>query len=254
MNDTEKVLIKMLKENTGTHFLDSGNVYGWNWQRNQVRQFKKEPSAKLGVDAYARNGEEHVYLNPTISVFHFLSEAVEYSSKIDREFQFFARRPEFKDEGWFAIAKAFAEYYAEKNGIEKYAISTFNSYNGEDYLSQVIQGVTIGHESGIVLLQIHGGCDVRGGYTKPHAFRYSNDWAVSLCDNARATIFCENNHVWDCDGGYDTPSMYNGADKPLKDYPSHVLVEGEQPVIGKLCGRDGEAFCPICASKLQAGR
>lgn len=255
MNDTQRVLIKMLKENTGTHFLDSGGSYGRNWQRNQARQFKKEPTATLGVDAWAKDGEEHVYLSPTISVFHFLSEAVEYSPKIDKQFQAFARRAEYKDEGWLAIAEAFAEHYAEQNGIGLRFLnrSTFNSYNSEDYLSQVIQGVMIGEENGIVLLQIHGGCDVRGGYTKPRAFRYSSEWFPSIFDNARASIFCENNHVWNCDGGYDTPSMNNGADKSLKDFPSHVLADGEQPIIGKLCGRDGEAFCPICASKLQAG-
>jgi hypothetical protein len=256
MTDTQKVIAKMLRENTGSHFLDSGGAYGRNWQRNQARLFKKESEATLNIMAYKREGRESVELGITLSVFHFLSDALEYSSKLDKQFQTFARREEFKDDGWLAIAEAWAQQYAdshkEKNG-ETLSVRTFNSYNGEDYLSQVIQGVTIGEYEGIVLLQIHGGCDVRGGYTKPRVFRFNDEWDVRLYDNARGSIFCPNGHGWDIEPGYSQGFDSNPA---LDSYPVHVLSKEETPVIGKLCARqdDSDAFCPLCAGKLQAGR
>ena len=258
MNDTEKVLIKMLKENTGAQFMDSGGAYGRNWQRNASRKFSKEPVAALNISAWkGKDGEERVDLDVSLSVFHFLSDALEYSPKIDKQFQAFARRPENKEEGWLAIAEAFAQQYADReretNPSKDFPVSTFNSYNGEDYVSQVIQGVTIGGYEGIVLLQIHGGCDVRGGYTKPRVFRFNHDWEVTLMDNARASIYCENNHLWNIEPGY---SQGANDEAKLDSFPVHVLADGEQPVVGKLCARhdDSEAFCPICASKLAASR
>lgn len=247
MNDTQKVLIKMLKENTGAHFLDSGGAYGRNWERNQARKFNKEPQAKLDVCAnIGKDGTEYMELSPVLSVYHFLSEALEYSPKVDKQFQAFARQAKFNDTGWFEIAEEFAEAHKSEYGH----VTTWNSYNGEDYLSQVIQCVIMGEDSGIVLLQIHGGCDVRGGYTKPRAFRWSTEWSPCLFDNARASIFCENRHGWSIEPGY---SQGFADESNLNSYSSHVLADGEQPVTGKLCGRDGEAFCPICASKLSAG-
>jgi hypothetical protein len=257
MTDTERILIKMLKENTGSHFLDSGGTYGRNWQRNQARLFKKEPEATLNITAWkGKEGKpDGIALGITLSVFHFLSEALEYSPKIDKQFQAYARREEFKDEGWLAIAESFAQYYAttQETGKTRPPVHTFNSYNGEDYLSQVIQGVIIGEYEGIVLLQIHGGCDVRGGYTKPRVFRFNDDWDVTLADNARGSIYCDGKHGWSIEPGYSQ----GWNDEPALDsFPVQVLGKEEKPVIGKLCARedDSEAFCPICSAKLHASR
>ena len=38
--DIKKTIYKMLTENTGTHFLDSGGGNGRNWQRNQIKTIK----------------------------------------------------------------------------------------------------------------------------------------------------------------------------------------------------------------------
>ena len=252
MNDTERILIKMLKENTGTHFLDSGSAYGRNWQRNQTRRFRQEPEATLGICTYKnKDGKEHVELGVTLSVFRFLADALEYSTKLDKEFQAFSKRAEFSDESYLAIMEAFAEQYSKAH--DNTPTRTFNSYNGEDYLSQVIQGVSVGEYEGFVILQIHGGCDVRGGYTRPRVFRFNYDWEVSLSDNARGSIYCENKHGWTIEPGYS--QSWN--DEPeLNSFPVHVMENGEKPVIGKLCAKhdDSEAFCPICSSKLSAGR
>jgi hypothetical protein len=56
-------------------------------------------------------------------------------------------------------------------------VHTFNTYNGESELSQILQGSWIeldGYQ--YVLLQIHGGCDARGGYTNAKLFKTGEDW------------------------------------------------------------------------------
>ncbi len=49
----EELITAMLKENTGSHFLDSGGAYGRNWQRNQKVDF--EENQPVTVDT-AYNG------------------------------------------------------------------------------------------------------------------------------------------------------------------------------------------------------
>jgi hypothetical protein len=67
---TEKIIYKMLTENTGEHFLDSGGAYGRHWQRNQkksLNDFRKEKYISYDSDGYA-----------TKSLFHHLIESIDY--------------------------------------------------------------------------------------------------------------------------------------------------------------------------------
>lgn len=71
---------------------------------------------------------------------------------------------------------------------------TVNTYNGEDLLSQTLQwtGFSLPQDGDdYILLQIHGGADVRGGYTRPRVFRVGID-EHSILDNARGSIYCSN--------------------------------------------------------------
>jgi hypothetical protein len=74
----------------------------------------------------------------------------------------------------------------EDEGLETYNVSTkgdvTNTYNYESSIDQVLQFIMFpwsgdagrfgGNHTGIpyIILQIHGGADVRGGYTAPHIF------------------------------------------------------------------------------------
>jgi len=148
--DTETVLQSILTENTGRSLLDSGDHYGRHWEENQGRDFESEDPVKVNFSARTQSAV------PSINVYHYLKRHLEYAPEVDSDFQ------EFLETG----------LYTEGDPM------TFNSYNGECALSQTIQGVLYhtsdrygydGSES-IVLLQVHGGCDVRGGYTRPRAF------------------------------------------------------------------------------------
>jgi hypothetical protein len=75
--------------------------------------------------------------------------------------------------------------YGEGNPI------TVNTYNGENLVDQVLQYVLFTNNfGGYIALQIHGGADVRGGYTKPRIFEFGHMGEYDILDNARASIYC----------------------------------------------------------------
>jgi len=245
------LIAKMLRENTGSHFLDSGSAYGRNHERNQSRKFEAEPQAtadfKYGVEV-------------TVNLYHWLADRVVLAANLDRQFRRFCNR--HKDESYFALVPMWLKHLGDQ-GMEITGIYgegepvTVNTYNGEDLLSQTIQYTyfTLDHTS-YVLLQVHGGCDVRGGYTMPRVFECSE----SIFDNARATIYCTGDRdecgaYWDTD---DTCHWYRegacglGADTQLEAYERTEQDKGEVWEAGKLhVQSDRSALCPCCGSPLK---
>ena len=76
---TADKLSEMLQENTGRHFLDSGDHYGRNWERNQCIDFESQPEGN--VEFWNRKGKLDII--PTLSVFHFLKDRLEYNPELD---------------------------------------------------------------------------------------------------------------------------------------------------------------------------
>jgi len=162
MRKTKEVVAEMMKENTGRHMLDSGGAYGRNWEKNQDKNFEDEPVFNLDV----WNDSVEV----TYNLYHFLTSFVEYSPEWQERFEEWMQSNDRERTPYMADMEEFAESLG-------YEAHTVNSYNGQTILSQVIQ-YTVIYETGadwvwdyeVVLLQVHGGCDVRGGYTAPKAF------------------------------------------------------------------------------------
>jgi len=181
----ERAIHEMLIENTGVHILDSGGVYGRHWERNrEIEDFRKTPEAYATV---WKDGDIVIY----ISIFHFLTRTLDIdktSIKLNRSLERFANREENKRLSWLGVMEEFAVRLKEC-GWKAYG--PWNSYNWDNYLSQVIQGITLysPKEEPYVILQIHNGCDVRGGYTKPRIFKIADesfycaqDEVVAYCD------------------------------------------------------------------------
>jgi hypothetical protein len=104
-----------------------------------------------------------------VSVFHYLSE-LELDHLCDK---FNELNTDCKDwDGDFAwgVSQKGADFL-ELIGME--IKHEFNTYNGDCDLSQVLQGAWLEDAEGdtYLLLQIHGGCDVRGGYTDAKLFK-----------------------------------------------------------------------------------
>ena len=161
-----EVIASMLKENTGKHMLDSGFENGRMWQRNQNVEFENTPRVEIewtdGKFDYA-----------TVSAYHYLSEVLEFDwlTEIINE--------EIVEQNYHWVqdvdldASIRYEEHGEVNYIDVEEESEpFNSYNYENNLSQVILWKEFEcNGDKYCLLQIHGGADVRGGYTDVKCFK-----------------------------------------------------------------------------------
>lgn len=164
---TERKVFEMLTENTGSHLLDSGGAYGRHWERNQgktIEDFEREPEERIELDF------KYKYIYRTVSVYHFLKDLE--LCDICEEFN---RINEAAD-NWDADADVYGvsseawEYLTELNEVE--VERSWNTYNGDCDLTQTLQGATLEiNGEGYFLIQVHGGCDVRGGYTTARLFR-----------------------------------------------------------------------------------
>jgi len=169
----------MLIENTGKHMGDSGSAYGRHWQRNQsktIEDFFNEPEQKITYDSRYKGFER------IVSVFHYLSELD--IDEICEKFNDINRDADNWEGDFYGVSKEAQEYLVSLYYEYDYEIdsnpygkdsSTFNTYNIDCDLSQTLQGswITINEEM-YLMLQIHGGCDVRGGYTNARLFKIDN--------------------------------------------------------------------------------
>ena len=169
---TKEIIFGMLTENTGAHFLDSGGAYGRAWERNQgktMADFEAEPEQQF---TYNKRGN---YLERRVSVFHYLSQL-----QTDWICDYFNEMP---CGDWDADGEVYGVSQFQWDWLnlkcEVKVDRTFNTYNGDSDLSQILQGswLTINDEQ-YLLLQVHGGCDARGGYTNAKLFQCQEEWMI----------------------------------------------------------------------------
>jgi hypothetical protein len=186
-NNTEEVIYGMLTENTGTHFLDSGGSNGRMWQRNAMKtleDFKNEP------EAWFDGGE---YPDVSKSAFWHLVNNLEHDAGLTAAYHAFAEA--YPDESWLEIN----ELWLNKLGVPEeggdfYSESrwSFNTYNFPDnwLVNQTLQGSFFGMGGNeYLILQVHGGADVRGGYTKPQVFSMKYEGKEGFIFNAESAYF-----------------------------------------------------------------
>jgi len=171
----EQTIAAMLTENTGKHMLDSGGAYGRNWQRNagaSLDDWRARPSATLEIYMREYNGKLTADLSPCIDVFHLLTGGALELDEFCREFN---KLPVDDWKGDFYGVSMLGSEWLEGRGFIAHGES-FNTYNWASSHSQVMQGQELARESewgqeNYILLQIHGGADVRGGYTDAKLFK-----------------------------------------------------------------------------------
>jgi hypothetical protein len=164
-DETERTIAEMLWENTGCHPLDSG-FFGRHWEKNrQIRDFKDTPIVIVDED-YA-----------LVNIWHYLCTFLErddVSKELEKRFYKFAERPENRDKPWIDLMIEFAKRL-RREGFRY--VCADNSANWEHRLSQDIQFVLLENddEEKYIILQIHNGADIRGGYTKPRFFKLNEE-------------------------------------------------------------------------------
>ena len=194
--DLERRLHAAFTENTGAHFLDSGGAYGQHWERNAgrtVQDMIDAPRATL-------DGTYGV----TLDAFHYLREWCELADDHPAAAALDRIADENPKESWYDIAGMLDDWAEEQGG---YVTDGWNTYNYDNLLSQTLRGscLTIPPDPRVILVvQVHGGCDVRGGYTRPYVFtigEHDMEYAEGcfLAGTTDADVYCRHD---DCDWGY----------------------------------------------------
>ncbi len=257
---TEQKIIEQLTANTGTHFLDSGGAYGRNWEKNQLRDFNAEKATTLKFEIWNDKWEMDI----THNVFHFLRECLEYDEAMDNAFVAFSNLPKNADCSWPQVVENWKE---KVNDDDAYYNWGENTYNRECLLSQVLQYDLFEIKGTCyIALQVHGGCDVRAGYTRPYIYQYNPEDSYPAIDYShRATITCnyspdprqtkisgveinELPHTWD----FESACYYQiEGSSEFKDL-EHTEKESEKGK-GKLyIDENGNGYCPHCGEILEA--
>lgn len=201
--DAEEVIRAQLTENTGRHLLDSGGAYGRHWEENRETPPWEQPRWDL-TGGY-----------PVENVYDRLSEHADRNrAAVALEVALYAYdRAGRSGDAWLRVAQEFAGAdcaptapdlrrwvesagYADGDDAEEYhrlvydhlpdvftgEAFTVNTYNGEfATASQVLQVVAFGGPyAEYAAVQVHGGADVRGGYTAPRVYHLPYDGAASL--------------------------------------------------------------------------
>jgi len=254
MSDTKQIIFSMLTENTGTHMLDSGGDNGRHWQRNQ--DLTVETLDKAEAATFDSFELKYGRISVTANLYHFLADRLTFDEEKTADLEAFGKSEDHANEPWLASMEAWLDARRDA-GIEITGLYgegepiTVNTYNHENHLSQTIQFIywTENHEA-FVALQIHGGADVRGGYTAPKVFA-AEDQILFFADAHVACDKCDAH--WQTD---DTVHWYRdgacgvGAGTQLEDYVAHVLDgENEDADTDGLLVFDperGEVRCPCC--------
>jgi hypothetical protein len=218
-NTTAEVLAAMFTENTGTHLLDSGGAYGRHWERNQ---------GKTVDDFLAHPGQTIDEWGVTLDAFFWLYNRLEFDPVMDAAFNAFLDQDD--EMGYLEAMEEFPKTLGGEN------VYTVNTYNGDSALSQTLQW-TQWELNGqtYYALQVHGGCDVRGGYTRPRVFT-GDDYG--LHDFERYSLTC-----WECEFSVE---YWAGS---VEDGNIENKIPNDQP---PAYGRDWQPSdgCPCCRKPL----
>lgn len=278
---TRRTLAKMLTENTGIALMDSGGVSGRAWQRNQGADFENSSAStlKFATQSYrpecSVGDEDFAELEVSLdtaehSIYHWLADKLNYDYHMQGMFTRFVRNHCTSYSSDFEDLANFIKHLKKSDDLRQEVDSeqelTENTYNGEDMVSQVFQYTQFLYRDTLyIALMIHGGADVRGGYTSPKFFQAAGDPWYPLAGVGDGTIVCSGreadsepilpgldvpasesvNHYWDTeDGGYSFTSSYNGCD--TGDFTTLTNATNADLKIDE----EGNGYCPLCGGLL----
>jgi hypothetical protein len=162
LTKTQKMIFLQLSENTGAHFLDSGGIYGRNYDKyKDVPDFNQD----IIVDEYGCYIPIQTYMNAHLTR---TKEAEVLEKKIiSRLKKMGVEYPVLCYSNGEEIAEILKDYFGvEDNNYVGRVDSWTNTYNYDNDLTQVLQYVLFEYSGDYyIIVETHNGCDVRGGYS-----------------------------------------------------------------------------------------
>lgn len=240
MTNIENLVAAMLTENTGTHMLDSGGASGRAWQRNQgqtVESLRAQPSATAEIYVSEFQGETTVQILPTVNVFHLLTSGALELNKLCNQFN--AMPVDDWDSDIYGVS-ASGQEWLDRQGFTAIG-DGFNTYNWSSNHSQVLAGQELELDGdNYMLIQIHGGADVRGGYTDAKLFKLDDhtEFYNVLTEDCLFAVELK-------DKDSQTPDMFTG-----QTHDNHIYLDwrGEWINYDGSCATDDDllAFATAC--------
>ena len=156
---------ELARVNTGRHMLDSGGATGRHWQQPAIADDTPLKTASIW------DGElDYISVNTAIH----LDDSLTINQQETKRFHDWASTVDpDNNKSWPELLDEYTKEVRFGNLLEDtdYVINGDNTYNSETSFNQVFQWWTIGNEYGddieLVIIQMHNGADVRGGYTAP---------------------------------------------------------------------------------------
>lgn len=222
-------IIGMMTESTGCDILDSGGAYGRGWQRNRqipVDEWDKTPACSIevyGTDAVIVTYDVYNYLTNFLSI----TEESERLNAIMRDIVNASGENSYIPD---------MEAFLGLKGIEIDGNGThdiINTYNGDNILSQILQyAIFEMDDEPYILLQVHNGCDARGGYTHPQV--YAIEWAdYFYLASQDINASCECSDWWSDDAG---GNYYKDGSCPSPD-PNWEHDQDNNTITCRDCGK-----------------
>jgi len=168
--------LKYTRQNTGTHMLDSGGIYGRHWQ---------SPAPQDGLLKATTDGFE-------ISLTDWLAELATIHP-MHASFYRYAGAEGRGNLSWFELEQ---DYMESRGYVEAARDNVYNSDNDFDqvfvwavWVPEHAHGEDwIYCDEAVISIFCHTGCDVRGGYSSPIFCTFDDceyalplDWQVSMC-------------------------------------------------------------------------
>lgn len=165
----------MFLERVPTSILDSGGAYGYGFKRMRTRPPDKQPGGRLRPELdYTSRG---IDLGASINTFKWLLEKVEYDHDMTVKMKAWIAKGDGWADDWVAQLPGATGLYGEGDPIND------NTYNHEQIFDSDFQFTwwEQAHRDRadcdtFVALAIHGGCDIRGGYSATKVFRVDDEF------------------------------------------------------------------------------
>jgi hypothetical protein len=274
LTQTDKELQRMLREPVAHSIIDSGMIYGYAHRINEKRGLHNEPEGTIRTTVISEEGDEYrSFTEVRGSTYHFLRSRLTWDEELNEKFREWRETwdgqplSEFREPEEWLKSITVVEPDGTERPIEWHAHTTVNTANGDSLLDGVFQFSVVEvtdwfddpDGDTIILLWIHGGCDVRMGYTDVGIFR-ANDlegW-YNLFDYDHGEISCESgNHYWaTTNAGYTWDYHINRVatdEQPelIDTMVYHRPVYDDDRIDQIIVGKDGESRCPVCGDKLR---
>lgn len=177
--NSSDTLLRMFFESTGTHMLDSGGENMQQWQQHRtegVKAFLERPEFTLEPEFFEKEPEDVYTLHQlmyTLNTFKLLQKQLE-EDDICKEFNAIPDEGECSDTHYALTEEKFEKLLGllKLNTKQFLTSSLVNTYNFDNCIDSTLLYRNLGED--YVLLNVHGGADVRGGYTYPKLFKCNN--------------------------------------------------------------------------------